>query len=104
MLARKLKILCLPALILSGCITRQEIKSEIWMQSGLPPALCAAHPEIARSGIYRRLNDDVCLRAHKKIPCYEVVSYCRPEIAHYYSILDSRLEEILDALLPKEKR
>lgn len=92
-------------LILSSCQvpTRPEINIHMWKESGLPKAVCAAHPEVARSGIYRRLNDDACKAANKPIPCYEFLSYCNPRVAHYLSIQDEEYNKLLDTYLGKQQ-
>jgi hypothetical protein len=73
----------------------------MWNEGGLPAAVCKAHPEVARSGIYRRLGDEACKAAGKAVPCYEFLSYCNPRVAHYLSIQDEEYNALLDAYLPK---
>jgi len=108
MKARKLSVahrlvLALSTLLLAGCPKREEIKAEMWLQSGIPAKVCAEKPEVAKSGIYRRLNDDVCKAHNQAIPCYEFLSYCKPQVAHYFSILDSKFNDLLDKYLPEKK-
>ena len=89
----KLLTYALLGLAISGCITRQEIDAHIWLQSGIPATVCQASPKIAKSGIYRKLNNGK----------YEFISYCSPLIRHYLSIKDSEYEELLEKLLKKKK-
>ena len=88
------------SLFLFGCPQRYEIKSHFWNQSGLPKKLCGENPEIAKSGLYRRLNDDQC--GSQKPPCYQFVSYCNPSIVRYLPILDTELNEMLDQYVGPE--
>jgi hypothetical protein len=99
----KSKILLVLAFItLTGCPKRAEVRAEMWLQSGLPADLCAKNPEIRQYGMYRRLNDDVCEKAGKKIPCYELQRYCNAEAKKYLAIEEQRFNDLLDAYLPKE--
>jgi hypothetical protein len=91
----------LPLIFLSGCPTRQEIKANLWLNSGLPADLCKQLPEIKKYGMYRRLNDDVCRENGKAVPCYELQAYCNPQSQNYFSVLDTTLDKMLDAYLPK---
>lgn len=86
-------------LSLYGCPQRQEIKAHFWNQSGLPKAICAL-PGAAKSGVYRRLNDDQCNGV--PAPCYQFVSYCDPNIVHYLPILDTELNDLLDKYTEKK--
>lgn len=96
------KIFCAVSL-LTGCQVpqRAEINVHMWNQGGLPKALCDKYPEIARSGIYRRLNDELCTPQHPA-PCYEFLSYCNPRVAHYLSIQDAEYNQLLDKYLGPE--
>lgn len=94
------KRLIIPALLFSllslpGCksYTRAEVKAEIFLNSGIPAKICQDYPEVAKSGIYRKLNDGN----------FEFLSYCHPEIVKYYSLYGPKFEEVLDALLPENK-
>lgn len=78
-------------IFLSGCITRQEIKANLWLNSGLPSALCEQVPELKQYGMYRKLNSGK----------YELQAYCNPQAQKYFSILDTELDKVLDGLLPK---
>lgn len=97
----RLLVLVLSSFLL-GCPTRQEINTHIWQESGLPKAVCALSPDVAKSGIYRRLNDDQCSPQHP-VPCYEFISYCNPIAAKYLAISGQEYNDLLDAYLPKAK-
>lgn len=97
MLVAALSILCL--LALNGCISRQEVLAEVWLESGIPASACNA--DVAKSGVYRRLNDDICTEKHLKIPCYEFLSYCNPAIKNSVRFNGTKFNAILDAELPK---
>ena len=56
--------------------------------------LCFKVPELKDYGFYRKLNDG-------KI---EFISFCDPNAAHMISIIDKDFEDILNKLLPKEKK
>lgn len=86
-------MLLLPILFLNGCISRQEIRANLWLNSGLPADLCMRVPELQKYGMYRKLNTGK----------YELQKYCNPQAQHYFAVLDTDLNAILDALLPKEK-
>lgn len=88
------------ALSLYGCPKREEIRAHMWLQSGLPAAVCSQAPDAAKSGIYRRLNDDQCPKG-KAPPCYEFISYCNPQVRHYLSIQDQEFNDMLDKYLPR---
>lgn len=81
-------------LALTGCPNRAEIRAHLWLESGIPKKICAAVPEVAKSGIYRKLNDGR----------YEFISYCNPEIAHYLSIQDAELNDILNRYIGPEQQ
>lgn len=89
-MALLLSTLLLPAL--SGCVSRAEIKAEIWLQSGLPKDLCERYPDIAKSGLYRKLNSGK----------YEFLSYCKPQVKKYVSMHGDKFNEFLDETLPKK--
>lgn len=100
----KSSVVLLLALIpsLYGCpmLTRAQVDIHMWQESGLPKAVCTAHPEVAKSGLYRRLNDNLC-PANQPAPCYEFLSYCNARVAHYLSIQDQEYNDLLNAYLPK---
>lgn len=81
------------ALLLPGCLKRQEILAEIWLQSGLPADICKEHPELWEFGHYRKLNDGK----------YEVVPYCDPNARKYVGMREEKFNEFLDKHLPEEK-
>ena len=86
------KLWMLPLLIfLSGCPTRQEIKANMWLNSGLPKELCDKLPELKAYGMYRKLNNGT----------YELQAYCNPQAQNYFSVHKDTLEKMLDAYLPK---
>lgn len=91
--------LLLSTMSLQGCLNRQQILAEVWLESGIPAESCT--PEVAKSGVYRRLNDDICQRAGKKVPCYEFISYCNSNIRNSVRFNGTKFYEILDAQLPK---
>lgn len=89
---------------LSGCPSRKEVDAELWLNTGLPPEVCAQHPEILQHfGIYRVLDSG------KK----ELVSYCaviqgsdgNPAFAiqGYTSVNTKKLKGFLDDLLPAQQ-
>lgn len=97
-----LALLSLTVLI-SGCPSRKEVDAELWLNTGLPPEICAAHPEILKHfGIYRLLDSGE----------KELLSYCtvikdadgKPAFAiqGYTSINTNKLKKFLDALLPAQ--
>lgn len=102
-LAQKSLAALLLASLLSGCPKREEIRAHMWMQSGIPASVCQANPAVAKSGLYRRLNDVNC-PAGKAPPCYEFVSYCSPQVVHYLSILDSEFNTLLDQYIGPDQQ
>lgn len=89
--------------LLQGCISRKQVMAEVWLMSQIPADICAAEPRLSKVGTYRRLNDDVCREHNKKIPCYEVISYCKTEITNSVRFNGTKFKELLDANLPEQK-
>ena len=85
--------------LLQACPKRQEIEAEIWINSGIPAQHCT--PEVAKRGIYRRLNDDACREKGKPPGCAEFISYCTPEVTNYIAFNKDKLRELLDEAFGK---
>lgn len=93
--------LLLMGLLLTACPTRKEVDAEIWQNSGLPVDLCAKTPDLAKYGIYRKLDSGK----------YEFISYCTqvPDdtgkqvtaVQLYISVNAKKFKSFLDALLPE---
>jgi hypothetical protein len=101
MLEVKLLILSLLVLTLSGCISRKQILAEVWLEGGISPEVCKLDARIPKFGVYRRLNDEVCEKLGKKVPCYEFLSYCAKEIQNSVRFNSEKFYQILDATLPE---
>lgn len=84
----------LMALLVSGCVTRGELKASLWLNNGMDPELCRTVPALSDYGFYRRLNDGRL----------EFISYCKPEAMKMSAVTDEDLNKILDSLLPKGNR
>ncbi len=95
-------VLCIAAVIASGCVSSKEIKAEVWLNSGLPASLCTATPELQRYGSYRRLNDEACKEAGKPPGCVEFMGYCRQEYKDWVSMSKTKFSELLKKYLPTE--
>jgi hypothetical protein len=76
-----------------ACVSRKRIKAAIWLNTGIPKALCDERPELYNLGFYRQLNNGK----------WELVSYCSEHAAQYLTIYSKDLEKILDETLPKEE-
>jgi hypothetical protein len=87
---------------LSGCLTRKEVEAYVWNNTGIAAGVCDKYPILYESGMYRRLDDEVCKKNGKNIPCHEWMSYCAPEMKSNFSITARDLNKILDELTPKE--
>jgi len=97
MLALSLSIILLLG---SGCLTRDQVQAEVWLQTGLSPTECASNPSLDTFGIYRKLNDGT----------YEFISYCsvnpetgKPYVQDYIDFNAQKFQDILDKLLPTKK-
>lgn len=88
-LALSSAILCLVCLG-AGCPSRPEIEAYVWLNNGLPPELCAKHPELRDYGFYRRLNDG-------KV---EFIAFCDPLSVHWLAVYDRDYQRLLDKYLP----
>lgn len=80
--------------LLSGCMTRSEVKAHIWLNNGMDPELCAREPVLWNYGFYRKLNNGKL----------EFISFCDPRSRDWQAIHNRDLEEILDKLLPRKKK
>jgi hypothetical protein len=107
--------ICLASLALSGCLTRKEVLAYIWENNGMPDGVCNREPELLKRGFYRRLNDDICTKQNKKIPCFELQPWCvldattkqprvNPVATEMQSTTPKDLQTILDALLPENQK
>jgi len=91
-------------LTLSSCVTRGQVRAEVWMQSGIPIELCHAQPDLRLYGIYRKLDSGQ----------YEFISYCdetadeagklSPNVQNYIVFNAAKFYAILDQLLPKGRK
>ena len=77
-------------MFLSGCLNRKEVLSEVWLESGIPAAICT--PEVAKSGVYRKLNNGK----------YEFISYCNKAILDSVRFNGTKFQQVLDAELPEK--
>lgn len=110
--AKEIFVRCVTVLIFSlilvactGCITRREIESEIWLTNApISKETCAANPELLRRGFYRKMNDDVCEKRGQKPGCVDFVSFCAATSGEMYSIPKQTLQNILDSTIPEEEQ
>lgn len=79
--------------MLTGCITRGEVRAALWLNDGMAPELCEKYPELQKRGFYRVLKDGR----------EEFLSYCHPEALKMSSIHQQDLERLLDHLRPDPK-
>jgi hypothetical protein len=95
----------LTLLLLTSCISREEVEAEAWLQSGLPANICKEHPELGRYGLYRILNSgqtefqSYCAQ----IPNTDGTAGTHNAVADYTAFLTKKLQELLDKNLPKPK-
>jgi hypothetical protein len=61
------------------------------LNNGLPADLCEREPRLKDYGFYRRLDSGQL----------EFLSFCKPEAQRFFGIVDSELEELLNATLPE---
>jgi hypothetical protein len=79
--------------MLSGCITRGQVKASTWLNNGLPEDLCVSEPRLRDYGFYRRLNDGRL----------EFMAFCNPQSVHWLSFFDQDLNTLVDKLLPERR-
>lgn len=87
--------LCIPA-----CVTRQEVQADLYLNSGIPAAVCAQYPAIQRYGMYRLVacsskpTSAYCQHGEKQFR--QTRPYCSPSATSYLSILNSDAEALLN--------
>lgn len=89
----------LSLLALNGCVKRDEVLAEVWLESGIPAAQCT--DAVKKSGVYRKLNDDQCEAHHQPHGCVELISYCSPAIRDSVRFNGTKFYQILNQELPK---
>lgn len=75
-------------LLLSACVTRQQVEAELWMNDGIPKYICDQKPELYNFGIYR------------VVPCRPEVLDCQhgePSYQEYLPYCSNRIKEFMSA-------
>jgi hypothetical protein len=87
-------------LMLSSCVTRQEINAVIFLHEQIPETICDHEPELKKLGVYRIMDCTqnlidlgICKPGQQRVR--ERISYCKPGIKNYFGVKDSDLEAIL---------
>jgi hypothetical protein len=90
----------LSLLLLSACVSRQEINAVLFKHEQIPEEICAQNPELKKIGITRTFNCNaelveagICAPNQQRVR--ERIGYCKPQIKSYFGILDRDLEELL---------
>lgn len=78
------------AALISGCISKQEIRASVWLNNGMDPEICKTVPAVRNYGFYRRLDSGKL----------EFKPYCDADSVHWLSIFDQDLDRILDGTIP----
>ena len=73
-----------------GCPSKKEIEASIWLNDGLPLALCEQYPDLAKYGVYRQLNNG----------SQEFMSYCNPLVKDWLGIHKADFEKFVKATWP----
>lgn len=87
-----MKKLLLLSLLLSSCISREEVEAVIFLNNfhAMGP-ICERTPEIKQYGFYRKLNDGKL----------EFVSICNSTARNYLAVHKDDFNRLLDKALPK---
>jgi hypothetical protein len=79
--------LALLLLLCQGCISRQRLKTYLWLNNTpLPKDICEREPELKEYGFYRKLNDGT----------FEFVTFCGDKAKDFFAIYKKDLETILN--------
>jgi hypothetical protein len=100
MINNLIKISCI--LMLSSCVSRQEVLGQLWLFDKLPDSVCREMPELKSLGVYRVVsckqfpNPKECSNGEKD---YEaVISYCSKRIIEFKAAEDKYIEQWLKKL------
>lgn len=89
-------------LLVSGCVTRQQIEADVYQNDGIPASVCAKYPEIRNYGMYRvvactsKPQSKQCQHGEKAFE--ELRPYCGASSRNYLSMLNSDVEKWLNEL------
>jgi len=85
-------------LFLSGCVSEQAVRGNLYMHDGLPYNFCAQFPEVKNYGIYRvvKCTDTAVVGCEQGQADYEeVIPYCSPRVKNFLSADKVHVEEWL---------
>jgi len=89
-------------LLLTGCVSRQQVEGQLWSFDQLPVNLCSDHPELRNKGVYRIVN---CKEFYNERECsngqkdYELaIPYCSSRIKRMRAAEDVYVQQWLNKL------
>jgi len=89
-------------LLLSACVTRQEIEGQLWSFDQIPQEICLAYPQLQREGVYRVVS---CKEFYNERQCsggqkdYELaIPYCSSRIKRMRAAEDVYVQQWLNKL------
>lgn len=86
-------------LFIMGCVTREQVQADIYLNSGIPADVCARYPEIKKYGMYRivacsaKPDSTACQHGEQKFK--QTRPYCSDSIREYSSMWDQDIEKWL---------
>lgn len=81
-------------LVLTSCISREEIDAALWNSDRIPVELCEKYPEIKDYGFFRVLNSGN----------EEFVSFCSNEAKAYFAMYNKDFEKLVNKAQLKKRK
>lgn len=81
-------------LVLTSCLTREEIDAALWNSDRIPVEYCEKYPEIKEYGFYRKLNDGN----------EEFVSFCSDNAKTYFAMYNKDFEKLVTKAQLKKRK
>lgn len=89
-------------MFLMGCVTREQVQADIYLNSGIPADLCAKYPELKRFGMYRIVTcsskPDSTACQHGEKTFRQTRPYCAGSTPEYLSMWQQDVEKYLGEL------
>lgn len=86
----------------TGCVSKEQVLSDIYQHDALPASLCTKYPEIKKYGMYRRVE---CQYARQSQYCQhgeqyfeQVRYYCDPKVKDYLGMSTADVEKYIGEL------
>lgn len=85
--------------LLIGCVSRQDVESDIYQNDGIPSSVCAAYPAVKKYGMFRvvscKSKPGSAQCQHGETKFEEFRPYCSSRTKEYLSILNTDAEKWL---------